>query len=144
MTDLRSGGKKCAYLNKFPKLCRMSYESMSPNLATPCTHSKNKCKLDKKAQMSCRGLVLRCNEELFQTRLPTEVALVAKHSNEETAEEKDEDEEAEESLLERQSAARRDTGNNLRGVSLMQWLRRMSRTLASYQDDVGDKWSMEL
>lgn len=86
---------------------------------------------------------------LFQTSALTELALVAKHSNEEeetgeAAEEEDEEEDAEESFSERESAARRDAGKNLRGVSLMQWLRRMSKTLASSEDKVADKWSVEL
>jgi len=65
LTDLRSGGKFCGYLKKFPKLCSLSYVK-SKNVVRMCEWSGTKCK-SSKTKTECLDLEALCAGSFAET-----------------------------------------------------------------------------
>lgn len=60
LEDLRSQGKWCGFLNKFPSLCSNSYVSQGGGIVRPCLWTGSKCKMDKKNELQCSSLPELC------------------------------------------------------------------------------------
>jgi len=60
LEDLRSQGKWCGFLTKFPSLCSKSYVSQGGGIVRPCLWTGSKCKMDKKNELQCPNLPELC------------------------------------------------------------------------------------
>jgi len=60
LEDLRSQGKWCGFLNKFPSLCSQSYVSQGGGMVRPCVWTGSKCKMDKNNELHCPSQRERC------------------------------------------------------------------------------------
>merc|ERR1719464_1537734 len=60
LQDLRSQGKWCNFLSKFPDLCSKSYLSQGGGIVRPCIWTGSKCKMDKTNELRCPSLTELC------------------------------------------------------------------------------------